>query len=197
MPVAVIYRVDTFTQGMFRGHGDVKVWMDRITKTFERHALHYAPERSGELRAGISSYSYTSGAHEVRAAIVSSAPHTMYVLRGTGYPGKGKAGYIYTTKGFVTRNQDDAYVTLWGIDRGDGTFSRRGKGRREQHQVRKKGYWLKLPADEEAGYKAGFRFRVHGQSANNFLLKAWKATASNHTAIRAPKVMIPGGISSP
>jgi hypothetical protein len=54
---------------------------------------------------------------------------------------------------------------------------------------------MKLPAYD--GYKSSFQFSVRGQEPNNFLLKAWKATAANHTAIRAPKVTIPSSISAP
>jgi hypothetical protein len=206
MAEAVIYRIDTFTQGMFLGRGDVKVWMNNIGRDFATHAKHYAPVDTGELVAGISHYEYTSGAHEVRGAIVSSAPHTMYVLRGTGYPVKGHAGYIYTTKGFITRNEDDAYVTLWGVQPDPKTkFTRyggnRGKGPREwarrQIKVRKKGYWLHLEGGGPEDWPARYKFKVRGQDPNNFLLKAWRRTASNHTAIRAPKVMLPGQISTP
>jgi hypothetical protein len=123
----------------------------------------------------------------------------MYVIRGTGFPVKGHEGRIYTTKGFATRNPDDAYVELWGVvDRGTGKFSRKGRGdgtfrgRRQQHMVRKKGYWLKLPFISRNTGKPLMLFSVRGQEPNNFLFTAWNRTAYTHSAIRRHGAQFPG-----
>lgn len=157
-------KVVIFDQHLYRPTGLVGKWMTLVTGHFVEHAKHYAPERTGELREGISGGTQQVGERQVEGHISSSAPHTMYVLKGTTGP--------------IMSN------TRWASGGAPATgVEWRGKGSaRKQVRFRKKGFWLKLPEDEWGD--GGFYSEVSGQEANNFLLKAWAATARNHRAIR-------------
>lgn len=86
MAGAVVTRVVVFDQSLYRATGDVGKWCRLITRHFTQHAIEKAPERSGQLRAGISGDSHQIGPRQVQGVIESSAPHTMFVLRGTSSP---------------------------------------------------------------------------------------------------------------
>lgn len=184
--------VVVFDQRLYmRPDGMVFSWCQKVTNRFGTEAVGYAPVRTGELKAGIHWNTIQTGERQVVGRIGSTANHTMFVLRGTGTPGKGRDGSIYTTRGFA--NPSGSVVTLWGVvDPKTNKFSRTGKGRRERHQVRVKGYWMVLPAWEH--FKRGWADEVSGQEPNNFLLKAWRATARNHKALRGS---VPSWISHP
>jgi hypothetical protein len=187
-----------FDELLYRPTHLVHHWMTKVTMRFEAEAINAAPVDTGVLVAGISGSVKTLGPRLLQGTISSEAPYTMYVIRGTGFPVKGHEGRIYTTKGFITRNPDDAYVMLWGTQsranggkfnrkgRGDGTYA----GRRRQIQVRKRGYWLKLPFG--TAQKPMLKFSVRGQEPNNFLFTAWNRTAYTHSAIRRHGAQFPG-----
>jgi hypothetical protein len=190
MAIGFIDRVVIFDEHLYRPTGLVGFWMDKVTTRFTAEAIRAAPKDTGELAAGISGDVDQIGPKLVQGVISSDAPYTMFVIRGTGFPVKGHEGRIYTTKGFRTRNIEDAYVTLWGArDRKTGTFSRKGRGdgtyagRRQQFEIRRKGYWLKLPFRTRGGGPL-LLFSVRGQEPNNFLYKAWRITGHTHSAIR-------------
>ena len=86
MATAVLVRTEVFSSKLFRGRGDVRVWLNRVTARFGAEAKHYAPVRSGRMRAQISTTTRTVGAHQCSGTIASRAPYTMYVLRGTTGP---------------------------------------------------------------------------------------------------------------
>lgn len=190
MAEAVITRIVVFDDALYHGNGDVVKWCTKITNRFADEARHYAPVRSGELVAGISGATHTIGRRQVEGIIESRAPHTMYVLRGT-------TGPIMTNKGWA--NPNGAWTQVWGWAKQGGGFTK-NKGesapgaRRRQFPVRVKGYWMHVPATDDGGFKGGFFTEVSGQDANNFLLKAWRATARNHRAIRGP---VPSFILTP
>lgn len=158
-----ITRVVVFDQYLYHGKGDVYQWCRKITTRFGREARHYAPVRSGELREGISTDTSQVGVRQVQGVISSSAPHTMYVLKGT-------TGPIMSNKHWA--NPTGGTVELW-----------KGKGKdRKRVRVRQKGHYMHLP--EGNGFDSHFTMEVDGQQANNFLLKAWRGTARDHRAIR-------------
>jgi hypothetical protein len=174
--------------------------MTKITDRFTVEAINAAPMGvTGDLKDGISGSTHQIGPKLVEGMISSSANHTLFVIHGTGFPVKGHAGRIWTTKGFETRDMNDAYVTLWGVQPRGGKFSRKGKGdksgmgRRRQHRVRRRGYWLRLPFLSKSGGPL-LLFSVRGQESNNFLLVAWSRTARNHSAIRRNRASFPAAL---
>lgn len=176
MPSARVTKVVVFDERLYHGNGDVFKWCALITTHFTNHARRYAPVRSGELMEGISGDTKQVGIRQVQGTITSTAPHTMYVLRGTQTP-------IRTTRGHA--NPEGGFVTLWGsINPQTGRFTTRyirGQ-RRFQKRIPVSGYWLNVR--EGGGYPRKLLLWVHGQEANNFLARAWRATARNHRAIR-------------
>jgi len=173
-----------FDEVLYKPGGQVHRWMTLLTDHFEHHAKDAAPERSGELRAGITSTAVPFGTRQMRGTIASNAPHSLFVLRGTGTPVRGRGGSIYNTRRF-REGPGSGYVELWGyVDPITKKFSRtKIPGvRRERHTVRKKGYWLAF-GEDEYGPKV-ITEEVSGQEPNNFLFKAWRATARTHPSIR-------------
>jgi len=195
-----ITSVVIFDENLYRPTGLVGKWMTKVTTRFVAEAMAAAPVDTGELVAGISGDTNRLGPRQIQGTISSSAPHTMWVIRGTGFPVKGSEGRIYTTKGFVTRDKADAYVSLWGHTPRGGKFTRYGRGdktgpgRRMKTQVRKKGYWLRLPFPSRSGGPV-FAFSVAGQEPNNFLFEAWKRTGYTHSAIRRSGASFPGELT--
>lgn len=186
MAQAVLVKTVIFDQDLYKSGHMVNRWLGLMTSRFAEHARHYAPERTGRLREGISGEHRQVGERQVEGTIESTAPYTMYVLRGT-------TGPIMTRKAFA--NPGGATVTLWGsIDPATKKFTRRNiKGaRRVQREVRVKGYYLKIPAYGD--YEKFFALSVDGQEAQNFLVEAWRATARNHRSIRGA---IPTFITNP
>lgn len=189
MVTASLGAVVVFDELLYKPGGQVHRWMTLLCHHFEEHAKHQAPVREGTLREGIHSHAEPFGARQMRGTIASEAPHTMYVLRGTGYPGKGRAGRIYNKKawaaGAATEGDEIAYVDVWGYyDPVAKKFSRRKiRGvRRQLHRVRRKGYWLAFGPDEWG--PRVITFSVAGQEPNNFLFDAWRLTARTHPSIR-------------
>ena len=191
-PSGELVTVVIFDELLYKPGGQVHRWMTLLCQHFEDHAIHEAPMRSGELRAGITSEAVPFGPRQMRGTIASMAYHSLFVLRGTGFPTKGREGSIYTNKRFY--NPEGAYVELWGyVDPITKEFSRthRFKGsRRERHIVRVKGYFMAFGPDDH-GPKV-ITEQVSGQEPNNFLFKAWRATARTHPSLRglAPNASI-------
>lgn len=178
--------VTVFDELLYRPGGMVHRWMTLMTTRFEGHAKRAAPERTGTLRAGITANAIPVGPKQMRGTIASNAPYSLYVLRGTGFPERGRGGRIYSKKGWAAGGDEEAaYETLWGsIDPHTKKFTRRRiKGvKREQIRVRKKGYWLAFGPDEH-GPKV-IAFSVAGQEPNNFLVEAWIRTSRQHSCLR-------------
>jgi hypothetical protein len=178
--------VVVFDELLYKPGGQVHRWMTLLCHHFEEHAKVAAPERSGELRAGIRSHAEPVGAHQMRGTIESNAPHSLYVLRGTGHPVRGRAGSIYSRRVWANGGDPEAaYLERWGYrDPNTGKVSnKRIPGvRRELHRVRKKGFFMRFGPDEY-GPKV-ITPVVSGQEPNNFLFTAWRATARTHPSIR-------------
>lgn len=175
-----------FDEVLFKPGGQVHRWMSLICEHFETHAKHEAPARSGELRAGIVSHAEPVGARQMRGTIASEAPYSLYVLRGTGHPMKGRGGRIYARRVWAAGGDESAaYTELWGyLDPVTHQFSRKkipGVARKK-HVVRKKGFFMAFGADEY-GPKV-ITPAVSGQEPNNFLFAAWRLTARTHPSIR-------------
>lgn len=202
MAEAVLAGVFVFTEELFWGLGSANVWMVKTTAQLHAAMREHAPVRTGELRASINSEVRHIGSHVMEARVGPTVPHGLYVLRGTGYPVKGSAGEIFTRRGFANREDpDNGWVLLWGVsDRASGKFTRyssrkrfgrsksgRVLGKREQHWVRRKGYWLHLKPD------GPYKVSVRGQRPNNFILAAYTQTRMRHRALPEP----PPGVLNP
>ena len=192
MPTAVLETVVIFDEVLFKPGGQVHRWMTLLTTHFQEHAVAAAPDRSGELRAGIRATARPAGFKQMEGTIASLAPYSLYVLRGTGTPGAG--GTIYSKKVWKAEGDTSvAYITLWGYeDPVTKKFSRRKIPgvRREQHTIGRKGYWMAFGPDEYG--PRVIAHSVRGQEANNFLFEAWRATARTHPSLRglAPNAAI-------
>lgn len=177
MAEGVIVSIDVFSERLYRGRGDVKKWVDLITDRFTRETRKYvirSSTRSGELARGIHSSTKTVGPHQVLGTWMSEAPHTLYVLRGT-------TGPIQTNAHFA--NPGGAFKLEWvTLKRG------RRAGQRVLVRQGQKGHFMPIP-DRSSGLFAppgqGFyATSVSGQTAHNFLERAWRGTARDHRAIR-------------
>lgn len=191
---AVLVKTVVFDRDLYKPGHLVHRWTTLVTTHFTEHARVAAPKRTGEMAAGINGDTHQVGDRQVEGTIESPAPYTMYVIRGTGFPTKGREGRIYTTLGFGRRD-GHGVVYLWGYkDPATGKFSRSGGARseRRRYAVRLKGHWMVLPPG--GGFSKGWAFQVSGQEPNNFLAVAWRRTARNHRAIRG---RMPSWISSP
>lgn len=154
MAEAVLIRTVTFTEKLYRSNGDVRIWLNRVTARFGREAKHYAPVRSGRLVAGISTTTRRSGVHQCEGTIRSTAPYTLFVLRGTTGPIMSNAAWAAgALENLIGPN--GRYIT---------------------------GSLMPLPA--YGPYKARLATTVSGQRANNFLIRAWAGTARDHRALR-------------
>jgi hypothetical protein len=154
---ATLKSVTIFDEVLYQPGHMVHQWVGGITRKYVIHAKARAPMRSGTLKAGIRGTTRRTGVKRVDGNIHSRAKHTMYVLRGTGHPVKGHAGFIYSTEGFFAVGNE------WP-----------GKGRKGVG----KGEFMHLKPTGPIAH------RVRGQEPNNFLEAAWRATARNHRAIR-------------
>lgn len=172
---------------LFVGNGDINKWAHRVERRLLVNMVSAAPTREGELRASITAHVTHPSSHTIDIAVGTDVEHASYVLRGTGFPSKGHSGFIYSRRGFVTQNPDDAYVPLWGRRGAGGRFTRLGKGQRQRMMVRKKGFWLKLRPD------GPITFRVRGQEPNNFLYAAYQRTKRTHRELPTA----PPGIRNP
>jgi hypothetical protein len=176
MAEAVITKIVVFDEGMYHGNGLVGRWMNLITDRFGREARHYAPVRSGQLRDGIFSYAHQIGPRQVQGIIESTSPHTMYVLEGT-------TGPIMSDVGWATQGVG-AYRTVT-IYRGPGhrfSYTPQEGYTRGTMQRANPGFFMRIPA--WGGHRTFFALAVSGQAANNFMYRAWRATARDHRAIR-------------
>lgn len=165
--VGILTRIVIFDQGMYHGNGLVRKWMDQVTLSFEGHAKIKAPVHTGQLKAGIHASVAQVGPRQIEGIIESSAPHTMYVLRGTTGPIMANRAWNTIGATGLSFNQI-AYTNKRGKD---GTVT----------AIPRRGMFLKFEGYDGRSHFAG---SVSGQDANNFLLKAWNATARSHRAIR-------------
>jgi hypothetical protein len=147
-------------EGMYTGTGLVHRWLIGVGNRLYQNTVAAAPERSGQLKAGID-LDFTQGPtlRVLEAVVMSTAEHTGYVIHGTGKPGKGRAGWIYRSSD--PADMARANARLAG-DRGVDT----------------EGLWMRL-----SDARDGNHLRVHGQEPNNFMLAGFNRTARTHRAL--------------
>lgn len=188
MPVAYLEKVVVFDQDLYHKHGMAGIWMGKIVRRFEAEAKHYAPKRTGLLAALIEGDYNQVGIRQVEGTIASDAPYSMFVLAGTDGP--------ITRFGGSIPSKSEAYTRQALYRRTDGTWTWDPIPGARKRMVNRPnpGFFLKVPAGGPGSnpggrYRAGrwktrYLLSVAGQPANNFLFKAWRATARDHTAIR-------------
>lgn len=157
MPIEVS-RVVVVDEGLYVGRGLVNRWFKTIGVSLYANILEAAPERSGELKAGIVQDYGRAGLRILNTTVASTAPHTKYVIGGTA--GNG-LGYIYTKRGFAN------IATVGRMLNGEFV---------KDPPV---GLWLHL-----SDARGGRYLRVRGQRKNNFLAKGYDATARRHRSLR-------------
>lgn len=154
----VLSRVIVVDEGLYQGSGLVHRWLARIGVQLETNIIRAAPERTGELKAGIRRSEARDSLRIISTSVESTAPHTRYVLGGTA--GNG-LGYIYTTRGRA--NIATVGKMLNGVFVPDPPI----------------GLWLVL-----SDARGGRHLRVHGQRKNNFMAKGYDVTARTHRSLR-------------
>lgn len=180
--VGVLVKTVVFDQSIYRRYGMAHRWLTSMTNEFTAFAEGYAPVRSGELVEGIHGDTEQVGERQIEGTIASEANHTMFVIAGT--TGPIMADKLWAAGG----DPQAAYALLWGsIDPATGKFTRRNipGAMRTVFSVGRKGYWMGVRPTPHSYYaKKTPRMFVAGQEPNNFLAKAWRATARNHSSIR-------------
>lgn len=177
MPTAVMGPIIITDSKIYRKPtGMVAVWMEKMSIRFGNEARKYAPMRSGQLKAGIHSSTHQVGPKQIELVVESTAPHTMYVLRGTGFPVRGRAGRIYSTRGFAR------------VIRGQPLTKRFFDIRSKADRKTKRGSLLPgttLAVGKQHLYPPVTVVpSVSGQEPNDFMERAWRATARYHRSIR-------------
>lgn len=135
--------------------GQVRRWAERVERRFTFNAIQAAPERSGDLRAGIFGNVDRIGPNRLETTIASTADHTMYVLKGT-------TGPIMSDE-------------LWAQGGIDGAIAALPEG----EPIRG---WMRLRPGN--GFGVMFRLEVSGQRPQNFFAEAAAATARRHSSLR-------------
>jgi hypothetical protein len=181
--VVVFARIDSGS--LYKTGHMANRWFGGVMRSLERHVTEAAPIREGTLKYGIRESTHRVAEHTLEGTLESRADHTMYVLRGTGFPARGRAGSIYSRRAFDSgRKRENAYVQVTGVvSSRTGKFSTRAtKGRRVTIKQGLPGHWLAFGPD--AFGPRIIAFSVSGQDANNFLLEGWTATARSHRSMR-------------
>lgn len=168
-------KVVVFDENLYRPTGQVGKWMTKLTTRFGMEARIAAPKRSGRLVSGIETGVNQVGVRQLQGTISSTAPHTRYVIHGTGFPVKGRAGRIYSRRGFA-RAQQGFTVRRQFFDNNP----------RDRNTARGKplpGTFLAV--GKQSLYPPIRRMTVvSGQEPNNFLALAWRRTARDHKVLR-------------
>lgn len=155
---------------LFNRTGDVGRWAARVEVAFTAHAIEEAPtgastgrvnksranagEPVGSLKAGISGSVNRVGPRQIETIVASSASYSLYVIKGTST--------IFSKTARIPAGESGA-----------GQFAELGPGQ-----------GMYLPANPVPGGSAKMRQRVSGQKANNFLGRAFDATARTHSSLR-------------
>lgn len=171
-----ISRVVIVDDSMYHGKGIVIRWVGIVTRSFARAATAEAPRRSGRLKAGIHAGTPRNAARKVvQGTISSSARHTMFVLRGTHGPIMSNALWAIGGPGNPGAWRIYEYKDL--------------RGRKRTRLVPKKG--MQMAVGRNPWPPVSPKFVVSGQSANNFMARAWTITAAKHPALRGNPFPIP------
>lgn len=164
-----VVRVVVVDEGLYVGTGEVHRWLARLGNNLYHNIVAEAPERTGELKAGIipAFVQHEGSLRILSAKVVSTAPHTRYVIEGTAFNGEG---YIYSHKG--SRNPE----IIARIEGGERVSAEENRG-----------MWMTIT---DGGPR--YHLKVHGQKANNFMLKGYDRTARTHPALHP---IFPGLVS--
>jgi hypothetical protein len=135
--------------------------MTGMVRSYVTFAVALAPVRSGELKAGIHGDTTAIGPKLMQGAAYSDSPHTGYVIHGTHGP--------IMSNGLWRNGGVPRYTT-----------SVNNRGRTVRHLVPGQ----RLAVGRNLYPPVRHMFTVSGQTANNFLERAWRATARNHRSIR-------------
>jgi hypothetical protein len=163
MAVGVMTRVVIVDGALYRPRGLVWVWTRKVGTLFGQNVRSHVKSRTGALKRGIRVTYRKPGTKMIQATIGSTAPHTMYVLRGTTTP-------IMST-------------ALWAVG---------GPNSPAAMTQNDNGMWVPAPGMTMAVGRNPWppvkpRFWVRGQRANNFFFKGWNDTARKYPSIgRAP-----------
>jgi hypothetical protein len=173
-----------FDERMYSGRGVVDVWLRRLTAAFVLHAKEHAPvnKRSntghgspGALMRSIEGDVSRIGARQMTGNVSVNVPYALFVLRGT-------RSMIYSHKGFRFAHGLDKRLT--------GPFKTVETKKWGEMRRGKKGYFMRLPLNPMfRGGNSAYKFQVHGQPANNFLVEGFNATARTHRSLHA---FVPG-----
>jgi hypothetical protein len=169
MAVATIKRVTIVDDSMYHGKGVVIRWVGIVTRKFARESRAFAPRRSGRLKAGILPGTPRNPFRKVvKGTVSSSAPYTLYVLRGTHGP-------IMSNKLWAVGGPDSpaAYRVI---------IRRTGRGGKP-HPVRVPVKGMQMAVGRNLRPPVTPMFTVNGQKANNFMAKAWATTAAAHSGL--------------
>jgi hypothetical protein len=172
MAVSFIGRVEVFDAKLYAPGGQVNVWVHKLGYRFAANARAAAPIRSGVLKRGIRAGFRKRTTKQIVATIGSTAPHTMWVLRGTKGPIMSDA--VWAAGGTVQP---------WMFEMVNG------------RPVPKPGFQMAVGRNlggAPVGAPVTPMFYVSGQRSQNFFYTAWVKTAVRHPSIRG--VPFPRGL---
>lgn len=163
---------------LFGPAGMTSRWARSIEREFVATAKVEAPSRSGDLRAGIRGTVYHPGPYTYSTIIESTAPHSLYVLRGTTGPIMSRRMW-----GFSQR-----YPHLYGPRGGFATGNPVRGGKFDKRWMHEHGYAMRLRPGKGFGYT--LEVTVAGQKPNDFFARAGEVVARHHPSLRgfAPRV---------
>lgn len=167
---AEIYKTVVTDTKLFNRTGDVGRWAERVKVAFVAHAIEQAPTGAstgrvnksranaafpvGSLKASIRGDVERIGPRHLQTTVSANTPYAIHVIKGTGP--------IFSRSARIPAGQAGA-----------GQFAPIGFGFGGMY----------IPANPGWG-KAKIRQHVSGQRANNFLGRAFDATARTHSSLR-------------
>jgi hypothetical protein len=156
---------------LFNRTGAVGSWATKVEAAFTAHAIAEAPIGTdtgrvnksranaawpvGSLKANIHGDVDRVAVRQLVTTISSDAPYSLYVIKGTGDI------YSKSARGAAGSGQGGQFLPL-DFEAGQGMY---------------------IPANPGWG-KSKIRRKVSGQRANNFLARAFDATARTHSSLR-------------
>jgi hypothetical protein len=174
-----VVAVVVYDSKLFNRTGTIGRWATALEARFTMYAKQEAPQRSGELRAGIKGHVARIGPKQLLTTIRSEANHSLYVLRGTTgpimsrrmYGFRGRTGLMVPRGAVGGRNPLKTTPRDW-----------------DRQWLREHGYMLRVRAGN--GYPERYAISVSGQEANPFFARAAIRTARRHSSLRG---FTPGG----
>ena len=150
---------------LFNRTGDVGRWAERVNVAFVRHAIEEAPIGTNTGRVNKS----RANAHEPVGSLKA-----------------GISGDVDRVgpRQLVTTVSSSASYSLYVIKGTSTIYSKSARTPTGQFAALGPGQGMYLPANPIPGGSAKMRQRVSGQKANNFLGRAFDATARTHSSLR-------------